>query len=151
MIHEVSAPDIPALAALRAAHEEGGASADRMLRYLAGEHHPQFALRPRAIWAADINAAPVAFIAGHLSQRLGCDGEVQWLYVSAPHRRTGIASALLRVLAAWFVAVDAHRICVNASAIEARQFYARLGATAIDSHWIVWEDVRVVLSAEPST
>lgn len=141
LIRALGPHEVPAVAALRLPHEEGGASAERMTRYLAGEHHPQMALAPRGMWAADVDGAPVAFIAGHLSQRLECDGELQWLYVSAAHRRTRIASQLLRRLAAWFADSGALRVCVNASEATARQFYGRHGATPIDEHWMVWTDM----------
>jgi GNAT superfamily N-acetyltransferase len=144
LIRAVASHDVAAVAALRTELEEGGASAERMSRYLAGEHHPQFALPPRGMWAADVGGAPVAFIAGHLSRRFDCDGELQWLYVVPVRRRTGIASQLLFRLATWFASSGAQRVCVNASAPPARTFYARHGATEVDAHWMVWEDIGAV-------
>lgn len=47
---------------------------------------------------------------GHLTRRHGCEGEVQYLYVAPAYRRTGVASRLLRQLAAWFDAEGAARI-----------------------------------------
>ena len=53
--------DIPAIARLRAEGEEGGASAERMARYLTGEHHPQQALLPRVLSVAQEGEA-LAFL-----------------------------------------------------------------------------------------
>lgn len=55
----------------------------------------------------------VGFIAGHLTRRYGCDGELQWVDVISEHRRIGVASELLCLLAEWFVGQKAFRICVN--------------------------------------
>jgi GNAT superfamily N-acetyltransferase len=103
------------LAALRREDEAGGASPDRMTRYLAGEHHPQQALLPRTMWMALQDDAPVGYIAGHLTRRFGCDGELQSIYVVAEHRRTGVASTLLRLLAYWFSATT-RETCASTSA-----------------------------------
>src|SRR5687767_2471500 len=95
--------DVPSLAALRGEGEAGGASTDHMTRYLAGEHHPQQALLPRATWVALQHDAPIGYIAGHLTRRFGCEGELQWIYVVRERRRTQVASKLLRLLAHWFL------------------------------------------------
>ena len=151
LIRLVAPHEVPAVAALRLEHEEGGASAERMTRYLVGEHHPQMALAPRGIWAADVDGTLIAFIAGHLTCRLGCDGELQWLYVISAHRRRGIASQLLHRLAAWFADSGAHRVCVNASDPTARLFYGRHGATEHDAQWMVWADLLQSVRADAGT
>lgn len=106
-----------------------------MSRYLQGEHHPQQALSPR-----------VAYVAGHLTRRHDCDGEVQYLFVAPEHRGRGIASELLRVLADWFVAQDASRICVNVAPdhVPARALYAHLGAVELSKCWLVWSDIKSI-------
>ena len=137
--------DVPALAHLRRDGEAGGASPDRMTRYLAGEHHPQEALLPRAMWLAEEGGTPVGYIAGHLTRRFGCDGELQWIYVVPEHRRTRVATKLLRLLAQWFLVYDARSVCVDVGDDSARPFYRRHGAVDLSKHWMVWKDIGVVL------
>src|SRR6266480_932854 len=105
--------DVPVMAHLPQPGEAGGDPEDRMIRYLAGEHHPQQALAPRAMWIAELDGEPIGYTAGHLTRRYACDGELQWIYVVRDHRRTHVASELLRLLAQWFVDQRAVRICVD--------------------------------------
>jgi GNAT superfamily N-acetyltransferase len=112
-----------------------------MGRYLAREHHPQHALAPRVLWMAEQGNAPIGYAAGHLTRRFDCDGELQWIYVTAAHRRRGVASALLRRLAAWFAERGARRVCVDVGDDDARPFYRRHGAVDLNRHWMVWEDI----------
>src|SRR5262245_53256130 len=118
--------DVPRMAGLPQPGEAGGDSAERMARYLAGEHHPQHALLPRAMWIAIDASSPVGYAAGHLSRRYGCDGELQWIYVVRDRRRGRVASTLLRFVAEWFVQHEARRICVDVGDDSARPFYRRL-------------------------
>jgi ribosomal protein S18 acetylase RimI-like enzyme len=85
----------------------------------------------------------VGYIAGHLTTRFACDGEVQWLYVAQGARHAGVATALLRRLMDWFVAHGAARVCVDVAPhnAAARRLYARAGAVALNRAWMVWEDV----------
>jgi GNAT superfamily N-acetyltransferase len=137
--------DVPRLARLRREGEAGGASEDRMLRYLVGEHHPQQALLPRAMWIAVDGELPIGYVAGHLTRRFGCDGELQWIYVVQEHRRARIASSLLRFLAEWFLEHGARRVCVDVGDDNARPFYRRHGAVELNRHWMVWNDIGGVL------
>lgn len=116
-----------------------------MTRYLAGEHHPQQALPPRAMWMAAEGESPIGYVAGHLTRRFDCDGELQWIYVVPGHRRTQVASRLLRLLAAWFVEHGARRVCIDLGDDAARPFYARHGAVSLNRHWLVWNDIGSVL------
>ena len=138
--------DVATVAHLPGAGEAGGDSADRMSRYLAGVHHPQQALPPRVMWIAARGQAPIGYVAGHLTRRFGCDGELQWIYVVPEHRRTGVASTLLRLLADWFVEQEARRVCVDVGDDAARPFYRRHGAAELNRHWMVWEDIGTVVS-----
>jgi ribosomal protein S18 acetylase RimI-like enzyme len=139
--------DITAMARLRTEGEEGGASAERMARYLAGEHHPQQAMRSRVIYVTCEGEALVGYIAGHLTRRYDCDGELQWIYVIPERRGSGVASELLHRLAAWFAEQNASRICVNVSPdnTPARRFYKRHGAEPLNEHWLVWRDLPAAL------
>jgi ribosomal protein S18 acetylase RimI-like enzyme len=140
--------DVPAMARIRSeGGGEGGAPEDRMARYLDGQHHPQHALLPRVIYIALEDDSPVGYIAGHLTRRYECDGELQWIYVIPERRGSGVASELLRLLAAWFAEQKASRICVNVDPANtaARRFYARHGADPLNEYWLVWNDIGCVL------
>jgi len=145
--------DVPGLAAIRAA-EWGGEDfwRLRLTGYLNCEHNPQQALRPRVIFVALEDNVSVGFVAGHLTQRCGCDGELQWINVVSGRRSSGIASALLRRLATWFVEHEAQRVCVDADPgnIPARRFYARHGAKDLNKHWMVWSNVKTALDGPPA-
>ena len=143
----VGPADVAALARLRRDGEAGGGPEERMARYLAGEHHPQQALLPRAMWLAEKAASPVGYVAGHLTRRFGCDGELQWIYVVAEHRGGGVAAELLRLLASWFADQGARRVCVDVGDERACSFYRRFGAMELRKHWLVWNDIRAVLGS----
>ena len=139
--------DIPAMARFRAL-KRGNTDywIDRMTQYFAGEHNPQFSLPPRVGFVAQEEDAVVGFIAGHLTRRYSCKGEVQWIHVAPERRRTGVASELLRLLAKWFVEQNAFKVCVDVdpSNIPGLQLYKRHGAVVLNPLWLVWDDIRPV-------
>jgi len=139
--------DIPALSGLREQHESGGSSDERMGLYLAGEHHPQHALPLRVMFYATDDRGPLGYIAGHLTRRFDCEGELQWIYVVPGHRGTGVAAQLLRQLALWFIERSARRICVDVEPANglARRFYRKHGARDLASHWQIWNDIAFAL------
>ena len=92
----------------------------------------------------------IAYIAGHLTRRFDCDGELQYLYVLPAYRGGAVAPALLRRLAGWFVELGARRVCVNVGNDRAGRFYARHGARELEKHWMVWEDIEAVMAETPS-
>src|SRR5262245_42935582 len=110
---QATSDDVPAMAQCRLTDPDAGAADTRMADYLEGDHHPQQALRPRIGYLALAGDAVIGYIAGHRTLRHGCDGEVQYLFVAPEHRRKGIATALLRHLAGWFIAEGANKVCVN--------------------------------------
>ena len=145
--------DVEGMAKIRAQGGwTGGAPAARMALYLAGEHHPQHALGPRVMYVAAEAESLIGFIAGHLTRRFGCDGELQWIFVLPPRRRADVAAQLLRRLAEWFLAEGARRICVDVqpSNVRARRFYKRHGAEELSKHWLVWPDIEVVINVGDS-
>ena len=115
----------------------------RLAAYLSGEHNPRHALPERVMIVAEQDDEVVGFIAGHLTRRHDCDGELQWINVSAAQRGQGIATGMLRELADWFVSNNVHRVCVDAKPRnpEARSFYTRHGAEPLKSNWLVWSDI----------
>jgi GNAT superfamily N-acetyltransferase len=114
-----------------------------MAAYFGGQHHPQRALLPRAGFVATLDDAVIGYIAGHLTERFGCQGELQYLYVAPAHRRSGVARNLFRRLAAWFNEQHAVRVCVNVDIDSpgARDFYLSMSATDLRPHWMEWRDI----------
>jgi GNAT superfamily N-acetyltransferase len=108
--------------------------------YLRGELHPKHALAPRVAYVATNGDTVVGLVAGHLTTRHGCDGELEWVDIAGDHRRKGIAYGLLRKLAAWFVKHDANKVCVDVQPenTTARAFYAKHGAVELNRRWMVW-------------
>jgi ribosomal protein S18 acetylase RimI-like enzyme len=140
--------DVPALAQIRSmdwGSEEYWRA--RISGYMNGELHPQKALASRIVYAAFHRDLAVGFIAGHLTRRYECDGELEWLNVIPAHRGSGVASELLRLLAAWFVEEKAHTVCVDVDPANevARRFYAKHGARNLNPHWMIWKEIGVVL------
>jgi ribosomal protein S18 acetylase RimI-like enzyme len=137
--------DIPYLARIRA---ENSATQEhwmhRITGYLNGIIHPQKAKAERIIFVASLNDNIIGFIAGHLTDRFGCNGELQWVDVLTGHRRSGIASALLQELAAWFITQSCYKICVDPGNDAARHFYSTNGAADLNEHWMYWADIRQI-------
>lgn len=139
---EVTPDDIAELAKIRAAEWE---SEEYWIRRISGylncELHPQHALLPRIIYVATDADKIVGFIAGHLSRRFECDGELEWINVIHNYRRRGIAEGLLKQLASWFIKNHAFKICVNGSG----PFYSNHGAKELNTHWMIWDDIRQLI------
>ncbi|HMA21689.1 MAG TPA: GNAT family N-acetyltransferase [Gemmatimonadaceae bacterium] len=130
----------------RSADAEAGPADSRMAQYLDGQHHPQQALASRTAFVALEGEDVVGYIAGHATTRYGCDGEVQYLYVTPRCRRHGVARALLRLLAQWFRDNCIRRVCVNVDVHSrgAAPFYTACGATSLNKYWYLWEDIAVL-------
>jgi hypothetical protein len=70
----------------------------RIERYMRGEHDPQKALKPRMLYVALQNSAVVGLIAGHLTRRYECDGELQWINSNGrrtEHRHSSSAASFI--------------------------------------------------------
>jgi GNAT superfamily N-acetyltransferase len=140
--------DALAMARLRAANmpaEEAWTA--RIAGYLAKEYHPRHALLPRVAYVALAAGEVVGYVAGHLTRRYKCDGELQWINVIPEHQGTGVAANLLCRLAKWFVKQKARRVCVDVEPdnIVARCFYKKNGAQTLSTRWLVWPDINVAL------
>jgi ribosomal protein S18 acetylase RimI-like enzyme len=145
---EAGKADVTGMSRIRAAEwGEQEYWEQRIWGYMQGEVFPQKALKPRVVYVAVEGDAVLGFIAGHLTRRHECDGELEWINVAAETRGSGIAAELLRRLAAWFVEQKALKICVDVQPTNtvARKFYRRHGAKDLNPHWLVWNDIRVVL------
>ena len=78
--------DVSAMAACRLNDPAAGPADPRMAAYFDGEHHPQQALPSRVGYVALVPEGVIGYIAGHLTTRHGCDGEVQYLFVAPEFR-----------------------------------------------------------------
>lgn len=141
--------DIPEMAEIRAG--DWGTEEywrERILQYLSHQLHPKEALQPRVSFVCTEEGQVVGLIAGHLTRRFGCNGELEWISVRPTHRSHGIASQLLHHLAEWFVSHNAKHICVDVEPENepARRFYARHGARDLKPHWMVWDDIHCALA-----
>ena len=138
--------DVVEMARCRLADPAAGPADPRMAAYLEGKHHPRRALTARIAYVALVAGRVVGYVAGHLTRRYECEGEVQYLFVDPSHRRVGVASQLLRELAGWFTERGAARICVDVEPgnASARAFYKRYGAIELQPSWLVWNDIRSV-------
>jgi GNAT superfamily N-acetyltransferase len=145
MVRAIEQADIPLAAAIRARGWKTEAFwIDRIGRYLKGEHNPQQALEPRAMFVAVYEDHLAGFVAGHRTRRFGCDGELQWIDVIEERRGLGIATKLIAQMGTWFVEQGAYRICVNVASenVIARTLYMKCGAQSLKEGWMVWEDAR---------
>ena len=144
LYREAQASDIPQMAQIRAGDwgtEEYWRT--RIGQYLGNELHPQHALKPRVAFVAEEGDRVVGLIAGHLTRRFGCDGELEWIFIRPELRKSGVGSQLFHCLAQWFVVQNARKICVDVEPTNypARRFYARHGAEDLKPHWMVWKDI----------
>jgi GNAT superfamily N-acetyltransferase len=136
--------DIPVMAVLRSQEWETEAYwLGRITRYLRAESSPQHGLPSRAAFVAEENGEVVGFVAGHLTQRHQCDGELEWINVAKEQRGRGVADLLMKAMAQWFVKQSARRVCVDVDPknATARKLYAKHGAQTLNKHWMVWRDV----------
>jgi ribosomal protein S18 acetylase RimI-like enzyme len=149
---EARQADVAGMARIRAAEwGEQEYWEKRILGYIQGDVFPQKALKPRSVYVALDGDTAAGFVAGHLTRRYECDGELEWINVAADKRGSGIATELLRRLASWFVEQKALKICVDVQPMNtaARKFYRRTGAEDLNPHWMVWKDIRVVFKDSP--
>ena len=153
LYREALVSDVPGMAEVRAG--DWGSEeywSNRIFSYLTHQLHPREALVPRVAFVAVQRERIVGLIAGHLTRRFGCDGELEWISVRPSHRSRGVASELLVGLAEWFLAHDVHRVCVDVDPSNqvARRFYIRHGAQDLKPHWMVWQDIQKALPASKS-
>ena len=147
IVRPVERSDIPGMAALRALEWQTEEYwIERIGLYLSGEHSPKQGLPSRAAFVAKEDDQLVGFVAGHLTRRFGCDGELEWVNVAPDRRGLGIADKLVARMGEWFVEQGARRICVDVAPENhaARKLYARCGAQVLNKHWMVWDDARVM-------
>ena len=140
---------VQAQAMVAASYYEDAVDEDREFRrlrprisgYFDRSYHPSFSGADRTLLVADCQRI-VRFGAGHVSTRLSCTGELQWLFVLPQWQRRGIATALLKSLAQWFGRLHSTRVIVDAPPDNpSRAFYVRHGAIPLDAYWLHWPDI----------
>ena len=139
--------DIPAMSRLRA--NDWGTEEywrERIALYMNGRLHPREARTERTGFVCADGDQIAGLIAGHLTRRFGCDGELEWISVNPAYRGQKVGSILLLKLAEWFVAQGARFICVDVEPANepARKFYAANGAYDLKPHWMAWKDIASV-------
>ena len=148
MYRVASLDDVDQLAGIRAV-EWGTVTywQGRIRGYMTGLG-PQKALAERTVVVATQADIIVGFAAAHLTRRLGCNGELQWINVERRSRGLGIAARLLELVAAWFVEHQSTRVCVDPDDAS-RDFYVRHGAEPLNNHWLVWPDIGTLARKAP--
>ena len=147
-----SSADVSRMALCRLTDPAAGPADSRMAAYFDGLHHPRHALVPRRGYLVAVDQRIVGYIAGHLTTRHDCAGEVQYLFVDPAFRRRGLATQLLRLMVFWFLEHGARRVCVclDADSPSARPFYESTGAAELSERrrlWYVWQDIGIVHSS----
>ena len=117
----------------------------RVLAYLTGSHKPQKALSNGVVFVACLEGIVIGMVAGHLTRRFDCEGELQWIDVDTTYRRQGIGVQLVKTLAAWFTERGVRRVLVDPGNETARKFYAGIGAANLDAHWMFWNNIDKML------
>ena len=113
-IREAIQTDIPALAQIRA--QSWGTEeywVNRISGYMQASKNPKDSLKKRVLFVAIEEEKIVGLVAGHLTQRFGCEGELQWINVLEAYQGQKIATDLFQQMANWFVEQEALYICVN--------------------------------------
>lgn len=146
LYREATNSDIPLLAKIRGHNKETIEFWNNHISgYMAYTHNPKQAFKSRIIYIASVNEIIIGFIAGHLTHRYNCEGELEWINVIEEYRRCGIASELVKILADWFVKQKVYKICVDPGNDVARDFYEKNGAEKLNAHWMFWKDIRDIL------
>ena len=128
---------------------EREAAVHRWRAYMRKEHHPRDAKDPRIVYIVSTNGEIVGFVAGHLTERLGLEGELQSIYVLPKHQGRGLGTQLVIALAQWFKKWNAKEVCVDHKD-GSEGFYIKLGAKFNDHGWLVWDNFFDVLAFEKS-
>lgn len=124
---------------------EREAAVHRWKAYIRKEHHPRDAKAPRIVYVTIVNREIVGFIAGHLTERFGLDGELQSVYILPEHQGRGLGTQLVIALAKWFKKWDAKEVCVDHKN-GSEGFYIKLGAKFNNHRWLVWDNFLDVLN-----
>lgn len=108
--------------------------------------HPKKALNKRVLYIALWKNKIVGLIAGHLTKRYDCDGELQWINVQTKYKNKGISTSLLKTLAIWFTQHNAKLVCIDVDPenIEVVNFYKKHNAIQFNEQWMIWQDISIL-------
>lgn len=141
---EAKESDVSALAGMRGKDPAAKENWTRRIPgYMNRTHNPLYALLPRIVYVTEDHGRIIGSIAGHLTKRFACDGELEWIDVLPEFLNKGIAAMLLQHLATWFIDRKALQICVDCAPdnLVAQNFYKKNGAEKLNEHWLVWKDI----------
>ncbi len=114
----------------------------RVVGYCAGTHNPSYSLAERTVLVAAHDEQIIGFAAGHRSTRMGCTGELQWMFVLPRWQRQGVGVGLLQPLRQWFKVHRSTKVIVDAPPENPyRAFYRKHGAIPLDEYWLYWDDI----------
>ena len=114
----------------------------RVVGYSAGTYSPSHSLAERTLLVAAHDAQIIGIAAGHRSTRMGCTGELQWMFVLPRWQRRGIGARLLRPLREWFKVHGSTKVIVDAPPENPyRAFYRKHGAVPLDEYWLYWKNI----------
>ncbi len=114
----------------------------RVVGYFAGTYNPSYSLAERTVLVAGHDEQIIGFAAGHRSTRMGCTGELQWMFVLPRWQRRGVGVGLLQPLRQWFKVHRSTKVIVDAPPENPyRDFYLKHGAIPLDEYWLYWENI----------
>ncbi|WP_224484523.1 GNAT family N-acetyltransferase [Robertkochia aurantiaca] len=116
----------------------------RLDGYLNLEGNTQFARNKRIVYVAVEKGKPVGFIAGHLTSRWECDGELQWFFCHSALNRTFTTEKLFTLMRNWFVNQGVKSVCVNVEPdnYRIRDLYSSFGAKVLNDQWLIWKNIK---------
>ena len=86
----------------------------RVVGYFAGTYNPSHSLAERTVLVAAHDEQIIGFAAGHRSTRMGCAGELQWMFLLPSWQRQGVGAQLLQPLRQWFKVHGSTKVIVDA-------------------------------------
>ena len=105
-------------------------------------------------WAflAEVDGAPVGYVAYHHTRRLGTDAELQNIYLLKEWQGKGIGTHLLGVVSHRLAADGSESMCVGYDSNSPyKRFYLKHGAveTSPGAPWAIWHDVKELATRLP--
>ena len=146
---EATLLDVPEIARLCAeTNLEEGYWRARLIGYMKLEFNPHQATNQRLMYVAVYKGMVIGFVAGHLTKRQEYAGQIQWIATDVKHRRSGVGSELLWIMAGWFIdhQVASVRVDLDPENTTGQAFYQYHHAASINRYWLYWDDIRVVIN-----
>ena len=116
--------------------------------YMAGTHHPRFALAPRRVWVSEHEGEVVGVIAVHLTTKQAFEAELQTMFVRPDYQRRGIGTELLSLAVEWLCAQGASSMMVGFHYDNPyRDFYLKHGGVLGAPSWFEWRVLEALRSS----